>query len=79
MSNKFDPASEGRNIGNAVYHAAVTSDLAICCAKLIKWAFGGTSPRLDFTGKDIAMLTMEMTAAVMAKDMLVNMVLFPQI
>ena len=65
MSNKFNLVAEYRNIGNAFYHATVISGLAVGYAKMIKWIFGGTGPFLVFTGKDITMITMGMTAQIL--------------
>ena len=49
------PATDGKMLVNALYHSAVVSGLAMGYVKLGMMAFGGTSPKLDPTPRDIGM------------------------
>ena len=77
MSVNLDPATEGKNIVNVVYHAAVLSGLTLGYAKLGKMVLGGQMPRLDFTAKDVSMITAELASAIATRDLLVKQGILP--
>ena len=69
MSVNHDRATEGKNIGNTVYHAAVLSGLTLSFAKLGKMVQGGQMPHLDFTARNISMITAELASAFATRDL----------
>ena len=78
MSQNFNPATEGKNVGNAIYHATITTGLTVGYAKLGKMILGGRYvPRFDFDLKDFLIATLDVTAAVMTKDFLIKQGILP--
>lgn len=77
MSNNIDPATEGKNIVNSLYHSSVVIGLALGYAKISKMVFGGSLPKFDFAVKDVLMITAHVTLADMTRDMLVQQGIIP--
>ena len=76
-TNNIDPAAEGKMLGNTLYHSAVTSGLAMGYARLGKMALGGATPKLDFTGRDVGLVVLNVAAAMATKDYLVKQGVLP--
>ena len=76
MSN-IDPAKEGKTLANNIYHAAVTSGLAMGYARLGQMALGGPTPKLAFTGRDVGLVVLDVAAAMATKDFLVRQGVIP--
>lgn len=76
-SNSIDPAAEGKMLGNTLYHAAVTSGLAMGYARIGKMAMGGATPKLDFTGRDVGLVVLDVAAAMATKDWLIKQGVIP--
>ena len=75
MSNIM-PA-DGKQIVNAVYHAAVVSGLAMGYARLTQMVLKGPIPKLDFTPRDIGMVVIDVPLAMVTKDALVKQGILP--
>lgn len=71
------PATDGKMLVNALYHSAVVSGLAVGYSRLGKMVIGGTSPRLDFTPRDIGMVVVDVALAMATKDTLIKQGLIP--
>ena len=54
---------------NALYHSAVVSGIAMGYAQLGKMAMGGSTPKLDFTPRDVGLVV---ALAMGTKDFLVK-------
>ena len=76
-ANNIDPAAEGKMLGNTLYHAAVTSALAMGYARLGQMALGGQTPKLAFTGRDVGLVILDVAAAMATKDYLVKQGVLP--
>ena len=68
FGNNIDPAAEGRMLGNMLYHAALTSGLAMGYACLGQMALGGPTPKLTLTGWDIGLVVLDVATAMATKD-----------
>ena len=75
MSENINP--EGKNIINSLYHASIITVLAVGFAQIGKQLRGGTPPRLDFSGRDLLMTTLDISGAVMTKSWLVSQGILP--
>ena len=64
------PATDGKMLVNALYHSAVVSGLAAGYARLCKMAIRGSSPKLDFTPRDVGTVVVDVVFAMATKDML---------
>ena len=66
---------------NNIFHGAVTAGLATAYAAastvLLKGVVGGRPPALEFKFRDLAMLSADITAAVMTKDWLIRQGILP--
>ena len=71
------PTTDGKMLVNALYHSAVVSGLAAGYARLGKMAIGGSSPKLDFTLRDVGMVVVDVALAIATKDMLIKQGLIP--
>ena len=71
------PGDEGKMLVNALYHSVVVSGLAMGYARLGKMLFGGSLPKLDFTGKDIGMIVLDLSAGMATRDFLVKQGVIP--
>ena len=65
-------ATDGKMLVNALYHSAVVSGLAAGYAQLGKMAIGDSSPKLDFTPRDVGMVLVDVALAKATKDMLIK-------
>ena len=71
------PATNGKMIMNALYHSAVVWALAMEYARLGKMAMGGSSPKLDFTPRDVGMVVLDVAVAMGTKDLLIKQGIIP--
>ena len=71
------PATDGKMLVNALYHSAVVSGLAMGYSRLGRFVFGGASPKLDFTPRDIGMVVSDVALAMATKDMLIKQGILP--
>ena len=71
------PATDGKMLVNALYHSAVVSGLAMGYARLGKMAIGGSPPKLDFTGRDVGLMVVDVALALATKDTLIRQGLIP--
>ena len=71
------PATDGKMLINALYHSAVVSGHAAGYSRLDKMAIGGSSPKLDFTPRDVGMVGVDVALAMATKDMLIKQGLIP--
>ncbi|MCU7813519.1 MAG: hypothetical protein KZQ77_20130 [Candidatus Thiodiazotropha sp. (ex Notomyrtea botanica)] len=71
------PATDGKMLVNALYHAAVVSGIAAGYARLGKMAIGGSPPKLDFIPRDIGMVVVDVALAMATKDALVRQGIIP--
>ena len=71
------PATDGKMIMNALYHSAVVSGLAMEYARLGKMAMAGSSPKLDFTPRDVGMVVLDVAVAMGTKDLLIKQGIIP--
>ena len=71
------PTTDGKMLVNVLYHSAVVSGLAAGYARLGKMAIGGSSPKLDFTLRDVGMVVVDVALAIATKDMLIKQGLIP--
>ena len=71
------PSIDGKQLVNAVYHAAVVSGLAIGYAALGKKIMKGATPKLDFVPYDVGMVVLDVSLAMSTKDMLVKQGVIP--
>ena len=69
--------TDGKAIVNALYHSAVVSGLAMGYAKLGKMVIGGAPPKLDFTPRDVGMVVVDVSLAMVTKDMLIKQGIIP--
>ena len=78
MSQNFNPATEGKNIGNAIYHASITTGLTVGYAKLGKMILGGYYlPRFEFALKDFIIANIDIGFALMTKEFLIKHGILP--
>ena len=68
-----------KNITNDIYHAPVVGGLALGYAKIGQMVFKGPVPRLDLTPRDAGMVVLDLSAAVVTKDMLIKQGLIPSV
>ena len=66
------PAADGKMLVNALYPGAVVSGIAMGYARLGKMAMGGSTPKLDFTPRDVGMVVADITLAMATKAVLVK-------
>lgn len=71
------PATDGKMLVNAVYHSAVVSGLAMGYSRLSKEVIGGSTPKLDFTPRDVGMVVLNVALAMATKDMLIKQGIIP--
>ena len=72
------PNINGKEIVNTAYHAIVVSGLAAGFSTLEKMVFTRAStPKLDFNGMDILMMTLNIGLAMATKDMLEKQGILP--
>lgn len=71
------PSADGKMLVNALYHSALISGLAIGYSRLGKMVIGGAPPKLDFTPRDVGMVTGVVAAAIATKDVLIKQGLIP--
>ena len=71
------PATDGKMLVNALYHSAVVSGFAAGYARLGEMAIGGSSPKLDFTPRDVGMVVVDVALTMATKDMLIKQGLIP--
>lgn len=71
------PATDGKMVVNALYHAAVVSGIAAGYARLGKMALGGSPPKLDFTPRDLGLVVADVALAMATKDALVRQGIIP--
>ena len=69
-------ASDKKDIVNMLYHAGVETVLAVGYAELGKKLFKKTT-KVDFNFTDIAMLSLDITLAIITKDTLVKQGIIP--
>ena len=77
MSTNIDPAADGKMLANSIYHAAVTSALAMGYAKAGQMALGGLTPKLAFTGRYVGLVVLDVAAAMTTKYWLIKQGLIP--
>ena len=75
MSENINP--EGKNIVNSLYHSSIITVLAVGFAQIGKQLRGGAAPRLDFSGGDLLMTTLDISSAVMTKTWFVSQGILP--
>ena len=72
------PATDGKEVANALYHGAVISGLAIGYAQLGKMIVKGPAPKLDWsTPRDIGMVALDVTLALATWNYLVKQGILP--
>ena len=71
------PATDGKMLVNALYKSALVSGLAAGYARLGKMAIGGSTPKLDFTPRDVGMAVVDVALAMATNDMLIKQGLIP--
>jgi len=71
------PATDGKELVNALYHGAVVSGLAIGYSRFGRMALGGQPTKLDYTPRDIGMILVDVTLALATKDMLIKRGIIP--
>lgn len=71
------PATDGKMVVNALYHAAVVSAIATGYARLGKMALGGSPPKLDFTARDLGLVVADVALAMATKGALVRQGIIP--
>jgi len=71
------PVTDGKMLVNALYHSAVVSGLAVGYSRLSRMVIGGAPPKLDFAGRDVGMLVVDVTLAMATKDMLIKQGIIP--
>ena len=72
------PATDGKEIANALCHRAVVSGLAIRYAQLGKMIVKGPAPKLDWsTPRDIGMVVLDATLALVTWNYLVKQGMLP--
>ena len=64
-------------LANALYHSAVVCGIAVGYARLGKMAMVGSPPKLDFTSRDVGMVTVDVALAMATKDMLIKQGIIP--
>ena len=69
-TGNIDPASKSKMLGNTIYHAAVTSGLG-------QMALGGQTTKFAFTGRDVGLVVLDVTAAMATKDWLIHQGIIP--
>ena len=72
-----DMDTEGKYIVNALYDATITTGIAAGYAQIGKQLRVGVPPRLDFGGRDLLMIVVDMSLANMTKAWLVNKGIIP--
>ena len=70
-------STDGKILGNAAYHSAVVSGLAMGCARLDKIVMGGAAPKLEFTARDVGLVVLDVGLTTATKDMLVKQGIIP--
>ena len=60
-----------------MYHASIITVLAVGFAQIGKQLRGGTPPRLDFSGRDLLMTTLDISGAIITRDWLVSQKILP--
>jgi hypothetical protein len=71
------PSTDGKMIVNVLYHSAIISGLAMGYSHLGKMVISGPYPKLDFTGRDVGMLIVDIALAMFTKDMLIKQGMLP--
>ena len=71
------PAADGKMFMNALYHSAVVSGITMGYARLGKMAMGGSTPKLDFTPRDVGMVIADIALAMATKDALIKQGIIP--
>ena len=69
--------TDGKQLANLAYHAAIVSALAMGFARLGKMVLKGPTPKLDFTGFDAGMVVLDVGLAMATKDMLIKQGIIP--
>ena len=75
MSSEIE--TEGKYIANALYNATITTGLAVGISQLGK-QLRMPAPKLDFSGRDLLMVAVDLTIANMAKSWLIKQGILPQ-
>ena len=75
--NPKDIPPEEKNIVNQLHHVSIITVLAMGIAQIGKQLRGGAPPRLDFSGRDLLMTTLDISGAVMTKNWLINHNIIP--
>ena len=70
-------STEGKELVNAVYHAAVVTGLAIGYAKLGRMIVKGPAPKLDFSAYDVGMTVLDIGLSMATKNMLIKQGILP--
>lgn len=64
-------------IVNMIYHSGIISLLTVGYAEIVKKVFKKSAPKVDFNMGDIAMLSIDILAAMATKDLLVKQGIIP--
>ena len=75
MSSEIE--TEGKYIANALYNATITTGLAVGISQIGK-QLRITPPKLDFSGRDLLMVAVDLTIGNMAKSWLIKQGILPQ-
>ena len=77
MSSEIE--TEGKYIANALYNATITTGLAVGISQIGKQLrIAPHPPKLDFNGRDLLMVAVDLTIANMAKSWLIKQGILPQ-
>ncbi len=66
-----------KEIVNTLYHSGIIALLTVSYAEIIKKVFKRAAPKVDLNMNDIAMLSIDVLAAMVTKDMLVKKGIIP--
>ena len=77
MRDTTNIETEGKYIANALYNGTVTTLMAAGIAEIGKKINIGSPPKLDFGGKDLLMVIVDMSIANMIKAWLVKQGVLP--
>ena len=75
--NHDDPATDGKMLVNALYHSAVVSGMAMGYARIGKMAMWGSTPKLEFTPRDVGMVVADIALVMATKDALIKQGIIP--
>ena len=70
-------APDGKMLVNALCHSMVVCGSRVRYARLGKMETGGSSPKLDFTPRDVGMVVVDVALAMATKGMLIKQGLIP--